>query len=68
LGGGCSSPISCLATVENSRLKIVGMISDREGLTVLKDRLEDGIDDPVSAGARLAQTMLKSGAAAILDG
>jgi hydroxymethylbilane synthase len=67
LGGGCSAPISCMAVVKDGLLQITGMVSDREGITMLKDHMEGDKDDPEAVGVLLARKMLREGAKAIVD-
>jgi hydroxymethylbilane synthase len=67
LGGGCSAPISCIAVLEDGLLKITGMVSDREGVRMLKDHMEGDADDPEAVGGLLAGKMLREGAKVIVD-
>jgi hydroxymethylbilane synthase len=67
LGGGCSAPISCLATLEGDMIKIMGMVSDTVGQKMLKDMLFERLVSPEISGEKLAKRMLESGAAAILS-
>ncbi|MBN1376127.1 MAG: hydroxymethylbilane synthase [Dehalococcoidia bacterium] len=67
LGGGCSVPISCLATETHGYLKIIGMVSDREGENMIKDSIIADADCPEEAGRQLAEKMLKEGAEEIVE-
>jgi len=67
LGGGCSAPISCIAVVEDGLLKITGMVSDREGINMLKGHIEGDVANPELVGRLLAEKMLSEGAKVIVD-
>ncbi|MBN1374532.1 MAG: hydroxymethylbilane synthase [Dehalococcoidia bacterium] len=67
LGGGCSAPISCFAVEKHGRLKITGMVTDREGNSMIKDSLIADADCPEEAGHCLADKMLKAGAKEIME-
>jgi hydroxymethylbilane synthase len=62
LGGGCSVPIAANAIVNDGRLQITGMVSDRAGRTIYIDTIEDDSSDAKAVGIRLADKMLESGA------
>lgn len=70
LGGGCSVPVSALATVAGGRLTLRGRVSALDGRTQID--VHGDFDAPTpdaarAAGHALAQSALTQGAAAILE-
>lgn len=66
LGGGCQVPIAALGRIENSILKLDGMIGSLEGRRLLRDHVEGPPDQAESLGVELAELLLKKGAEEIL--
>ena len=62
LGGGCRAPIAALGTVDNTTLKLKGMVADVSGKKILYDSEEGSATSPEEIGGRLAQKMLSMGA------
>jgi hydroxymethylbilane synthase len=65
--GGCRAPVATLATVDGRILKITAMVADRAGTKILKMSLEGDARQAESRGAELAQMMLDSGAASLIN-
>jgi len=68
LGGGCRVPIGALATVEDTRLRLMGMVANPAGGEVLYAEIEGSALAPEEAGTELAQKMMGLGAASLLEG
>jgi hydroxymethylbilane synthase len=68
LGGGCRVPIGALATVEDSRLHLVGMVANPVGGEILHAEVEGNALAPEEVGSQLAQRMMGLGAARLLEG
>ncbi len=68
LGGGCHAPIGVLGTVGDNTLKLIGMVADVDDKKALHASEEGDSRDPKQVGTRLAQKMLKMGAAKIIAG
>lgn len=66
LQGGCQVPIAAWAIVDNSRLYLRGMISDIDGLTLLRGEREGLVHEPEQVGTVLAEELLQRGGEAIL--
>lgn len=62
LGGGCRTPIAALGTVNDTTLKLEGMVADVSGQKVLYASEEGSAMSPQEIGAQLAQKMLSMGA------
>lgn len=68
LGGGCRVPIGALATVEDARLHLMGMVASPTGGEILHAEVEGNPLAPQEAGTQLAQKMMGMGAASLLEG
>ncbi len=62
VGGGCRAPIAALGTVNNTTLKLEGMIASIKGKKMLRLFEEGNAVSPEQVGARLAQKMFDGGA------
>lgn len=67
LEGGCQVPIGAAVVEREGALTLHGCIADLGGRQVLRGEHLVGDADPSAAGVALAQTLLASGASAILD-
>lgn len=70
LDGGCQTPIAALARVadENcSGLLLEGLVADLRGQRLVRGKLAGSFDNPLELGQRLADQLLQSGAAEVLD-
>jgi len=68
LGGGCRTPIAALGKVDNSVLRLTGMVAALDGKRLLRLAMEGGAGDPEKVGTLLGQKLLEMGAKEILDG
>jgi len=68
LGGGCRVPIGALATVEDARLHLMGMVASPAGGEILHAEVEGNPLAPGEVGTQLAQKMMGMGAASLLEG
>ena len=66
LEGGCQVPIGAMARVESGKITIRGFISDLEGERFLEGEESSPLNDPESAGKRLARRLLDMGGRNIL--
>lgn len=68
LSGGCATPISALATLENGRIIFNGNIFSTDGQDHFSVELEEPFDpDAVSLGIVAAKQLLDEGAQSIID-
>lgn len=65
--GGCSTPISALATVENDMVIFSGNILSKDGKQKADIRKEVKVADAASLGGRAAAELLQNGGQSILD-
>ncbi len=66
LEGGCQVPLGAYSWIEDSKLFIIGFISDLEGERFYKLKEEGSIAEPEKVGERLAIRLLKAGGEEIL--
>ncbi len=62
-----SIPIGALAKLDGTRLRLEGVIADREGIKLYRDEEEGKAGDEEQVGARLARRLLLDGARGILS-
>lgn len=67
LEGGCQVPFAGYATLEDSRLDMVGYVSDFEGNATFYDTISGPADEAESLGIRLAEKLLDAGADKVLE-
>jgi len=67
LEGGCQVPLGAYAWIENSKLFIIGFISDFEGERFYKLKEEGSVLEPEKIGGNLAKKLLKLGGKEILE-
>jgi hydroxymethylbilane synthase len=65
LGGGCRTPIGCLARAGEKRLLLHGMIADPNGKKIVRAQREGKKAQARAVGVRLAEDMLKQGAGSL---
>src|SRR5687767_13253052 len=53
LGGGCLLPIAAYAVVREKRVRLDGLVTDREGVRVIRDRIAGGLNEAEELGALL---------------
>jgi len=66
LGGGCQTPIAALATINNSVLRIDGMVADAQGHKILRASETGSPTSAKELGERLALKMFSLGAAELI--
>lgn len=66
LEGGCQVPIGALATLQDDRLTLDGLVADLDGTTILRASQEGDSSRPEVVGKSLASTLVERGAADIL--
>ncbi|OGB94748.1 MAG: hydroxymethylbilane synthase [candidate division NC10 bacterium RBG_16_65_8] len=66
LGGGCQVPIAALATVEEGRVFLRGLIAGTDGTTAIRGETWGTAAEPDGVGRALAETLLDRGGLAIL--
>lgn len=66
LGGGCLLPIAAYAVVRDKRIRLNGLVADRQGRQVVRDRITSSLDEAEQLGSRLAELLLARGAAELL--
>jgi len=67
LGGGCLLPIAAYAVVREKRIRLNGLVTDRQGKQVLRDRITGSLDEAEQLGSQLAESLLANGAAELLS-
>jgi len=68
LEGGCQVPVAGHATIEDGRLKLVGVVASADGKQVVRDTFAGDPAQADTIGTALAEHLLAGGAAAILAG
>ncbi len=66
LGGGCLLPIAAYAVVREKRIRLNGLVTDRQGTRVVRDRMVGSLDEAEQIGIRLAEQLMEHGAAELL--
>jgi len=66
LGGGCREPIAALGVVDNDTLHLDGMVANHEAGQILRAEVKGESSNPEEVGERLAQQMIKLGAAELI--
>ena len=67
IGGSCDTPLAAHAAVDGNEILLHGMIGNAAGQTV-RASMSGTTNDAASLGARLAESLLKSGGAELLAG
>jgi len=67
LEGGCSVPLGCLARASGADLHVVGFLGHPDGTGALRDRISGPVSHAEELGRELAQALLDSGGAELLD-
>lgn len=67
LEGGCQVPIAAFGRVEDSLLKVDGLVGTTDGKRLIRHHLEGPIEKAESLGIELADILLSRGAKGILD-
>lgn len=66
LSGGCQLPIAGYATVTGAYVSLEGLVADRAGLKVIRDKAIGSKSDPDRIGIQLAHQLLEAGARELL--
>jgi hydroxymethylbilane synthase len=67
LGGGCLVPIGTISEVQHDRLSLRGVVLKPDGSERLEDQLTGMARDAEATGQRLAERLLKEGAAKLVN-
>jgi hydroxymethylbilane synthase len=67
LGGGCHVPVGARARVEGETLRMVGAVASPDGRSLCRGLIEGRSTIAQEIGRRLADQLLKDGAAKILS-
>ncbi len=67
LGGGCDVPIGCHALVRKDKIRILGLIASPDGREVIREEIEDSVQNHKSAGQELARRIFDKGGGRILS-
>jgi hydroxymethylbilane synthase len=67
LGGGCQVPIAAFGRIEDSTLKIDGMVGTIDGKRLVRHHVEGPVEETESLGIQLAEVLLSKGAKEILE-
>ncbi len=67
LEGGCQVPIACHAELDAGRIRVVGMVAELDGSSLVKDEVCLDGQRPEEAGAELASRLKSRGAWDILS-
>lgn len=67
LGGGCQVPIGAHATVDGSRLQLMGLVIAPDGSAVVRGERQGAADEAEDIGAALGAEVLAAGARTILE-
>lgn len=68
LGGGCSVPAGALATLQEDRLHLIGLIAAPTGRQVIRAEHSGALSDAAHIGAELSATLLAQGGRELLKG
>src|SRR6185369_15708048 len=66
LGGGCQLPIAGHAVVREKGLRLDGLVAERQGHRVVRDRISGSLDEAEQLGTELGQRLLDLGARELL--
>ncbi len=67
LGGSCEIPIGCHASIRKDRIKILGLIASSDGAQLIREEIEDSVQNYKAAGQGLARRILDKGGNRILS-
>jgi hydroxymethylbilane synthase len=66
IGAGCSAPVAVNAKIEGDKIKVVALIGLVDGSKIMKEELEDSVENYENLGEKLASIMIEKGAIALL--
>jgi len=67
LGGGCQVPVAGHCRLDGGGMTLRGMVAELDGSRIITDEMKGGEDSPEDLGTALAERLLASGAAEILN-
>ena len=67
LGGGCQVPIGARATVNDGRIRLLGVVASPDGAELVQSTTEGAVDQAEFIGRQLGEELLARGARRILD-
>jgi hydroxymethylbilane synthase len=67
LGGGCQLPLGALATIVGSQMELQAVVCSPDGRRVIRAEAGAAIADAAALGQRVAEQLVREGAAGILD-
>jgi hydroxymethylbilane synthase len=67
LGGGCQFPIAAHAIIDNSELKLDGLVSTQDGAKILRAQLSGPQENADEIGLSLAMDLIERGANSLLN-
>ncbi len=67
LGVGCQLPIAAYAVVREKKIRLDGLVAERQGNRIIRDRIVGGLNEAEEIGKRLAEQLLNQGAAELLE-
>lgn len=67
LGGGCRVPIAARARVRDGHCRLVGLVSDPDGIRIFRGEISGEASRGEELGAALAERLLREGAARLLE-
>jgi hydroxymethylbilane synthase len=66
LHGGCLAPVAAWCRMETGRLKLTGRVLSADGRRKLEVTLDTDSQDPIDLGRRVAEELLRQGAAELI--
>lgn len=66
LQGGCQVPIAAYAEVHHDKLKLRALVSNRNGMKILRSKLEGSVENANEIGKRVGEELIQQGAEKIL--
>lgn len=66
LGGGCQLPIAAYAVVRDKKIRLDGLVADRDGEQIIRDRISGPLDEAAELGRQLAARVIVLGADKLL--
>lgn len=67
LNGGCQVPIGSFAEIDNNTIRLRGLVGSPDGLTLLQASASAPLEQAISLGEQIADSLLEQGAADILN-
>lgn len=67
LGGGCSIPLGVVGRAHADRLHLLAAVASLDGANLIRQELEDSIEEPERLGNNLAIALRKAGAGEIIQ-